>query len=228
MIQVASFAPSREHAGNRARRARGFAWVPAVADEDCASAKSKHNQPRRRAASSRKTSMNTIEKVIVGIGIAVGGMIGYKIGAWELGNLKDQLQTIEQTAKTADAEAQKSAQRIAVIQTESAQAVKAREAEMRQGFEAERKSLKDSIAQGQQRIAALDLKANKGKATLEKIQEEMKTATGQRLVDLQKREQIVEQGVQKIQAKVEAIACEAKAVPDDLLARLNALISAAH
>jgi transcriptional regulator NrdR family protein len=187
-----------------------------------------HNQRRGRAASSRKTSMNTIEKVIVGIGIAVGGMIGYKIGAWELGNLKDQLQTIEQTAKTADAEVKKSAQRIDVIQTESAQAVKAREAELRQGFETERKSLNDSIAQGQQRIAALDLKANKGKAALEKIQEEMKTATGKRLVDLQKREQIVEQGVQKIQDKAEAIACEARAVPDDLLTRLNALISAAH
>jgi DNA anti-recombination protein RmuC len=172
--------------------------------------------------------MNTIEKVIVGIGIAAGGLIGYKIGAWELGNLKEQLQTIEQTAKTADAEAQKSAQRIATIQTESAQAVKAREAELRQGFETERKSLNDSIAQGKQRIAALDLQANKGKATLAKIQEEMKTATGQRLLDLQKREQIVEQGVQKIQDKAEAIACEAKAVPDDLLARLNAMISAAH
>jgi chromosome segregation ATPase len=172
--------------------------------------------------------MNTIEKVIVGIGIAVGGMIGYKIGAWELGNLKDQLQTIDQAAKTADAEARKSAQRIAVIQTESAQAVKAREAELRQGFETERKSLNDSIAQGQQRIAALNAQASKGQDALKRIQADLKTATGSRRDDLLRREQIVEQGVQKIQGKAEAIACEARAVPDDFLARLNALISAGH
>jgi chromosome segregation ATPase len=167
--------------------------------------------------------MNTIEKVIVGVAIAAGGLVGYKIGGWEVDRLRHDLDALQETARTADAEQKKTGERISAIQAEAASAVKARETALRQEFETQKKGLDDLIAKGQQRIADLDRKQASAQGALARTQKDLETATGDRREQLLKREARIKELEQRVQDQRDAIACEAKPVPAPELAKLNAV-----
>jgi len=167
--------------------------------------------------------MNTIEKVIVGVAIAAGGLVGYKIGGWEADRLRHDLDALQETAKTADTEQKKTGEKISAIQAEAASAVKARESALRQDYETQKKGLDELVAKGQKRIADLDHKQVAAKDALARTAAALETATGERREQLLRREARIKELEQRLLDQREAIACEARPVPAPELAKLNAV-----
>jgi DNA anti-recombination protein RmuC len=156
------------------------------------------------------------------------GFLGYKWGASGLEEARAQLAEAARTGELAKAAQASAQQRLDEQLKVQAGELEARLKAQDSAFAEQKQALQSSLAQANQRVAALAGQRQGVEKELAQTREQMKTADGVRLEELRQREAQLQARERQLVGQQDGLVCLRQVVPDDEVGLLNQVLAGAR